>query len=255
MEMARFSPCERVQQLTVEQIGDVPQLREEIVDEEAPETASQDRRLQRTGKRDRPSWTMSRLPKLRFRSEFLKGCVNSQALSGCPRILSHESVQKVKITPQEQLSGRTGEQIWVIEMPKIVGQESVVVTSVPQERSSERKGEQIRVIELPKISHQEGVELVKSVPQERISERIYERSEVIDVSKNSHQDNVEAVENIPQERISVRRCEQSEVIDVTKIPSQGPCLLRIVEQMIDVTEISDIGGEVWQRTVTLFLDD
>ena len=73
--------------------------------------------------------------------------------------------------------------------------------------------------------------------------------------KISHQENVEAVENILQERISVRSCEQSEVIDVTKISSQGPSLLRIVEQMIDVTEISEIGGEVWQRTVTQFLDD
>ena len=73
--------------------------------------------------------------------------------------------------------------------------------------------------------------------------------------KISYQENVEAVGSIPQERISVRRCEQREVIDVTKISSQGPSLLRIVEQMIDVTEISDIGGEVRQRSVTQFLDD
>ena len=53
----------------------------------------------------------------------------------------------------------------------------------------------------------------------------------------------------------VRTCEESEFIDVTKISSQGPSLLRIVEQIIDVTEISKIGGEVWQRTVTQFLDD
>ena len=32
-------------------------------------------------------------------------------------------------------------------------------------------------------------------------------------------------------------CDQSEVIDVTKISSQGPSLLRIVEQMINVTKI------------------
>ena len=65
--------------------------------------------------------------------------------------------------------------------------------------------------------------------------------------KSSHQENVEAVENIPQEQISVRRCEQSEVVDVTKISSQGPSSLRMVEQMIDVTAISDIGGEVRHR--------
>ena len=50
-------------------------------------------------------------------------------------------------------------------------------------------------------------------------------------------------------------CEQSEVIDVTKISSQGPSLLRIVEQMVDVTKISDPGGDGWQRTVIEFLDD
>ena len=53
--------------------------------------------------------------------------------------------------------------------------------------------------------------------------------------KISYQENVEAVESIPQERISERRCEQGEVIDVTKAS-----LLRIVEQMIDVTKISDL---------------
>ena len=40
---------ERVQRRFAERIGDVPQFREEIVDEEAPETASQDRLLQRKG--------------------------------------------------------------------------------------------------------------------------------------------------------------------------------------------------------------
>ena len=56
-------------------------------------------------------------------------------------------------------------------------------------------------------------------------------------------------------RTSVRRCEQSEVIDVTKISCQGPSLLRLVEQMIDVTKISDPEDEGWQRTVKQFLDD
>ena len=37
--------------------------------------------------------------------------------------------------------------------------------------------------------------------------------------------------------------------------SQGPSLLRMVEQMIDVTTISDQGGEGWQHTVKQFLDD
>ena len=68
------------------------------------------------------------------------------------------------------MSGRTGEQIGVLE------------------RSSERKGEQIGLMELPKISYQESVEVVKIIPQERISERFYERSEVIDVPKISHQE-------------------------------------------------------------------
>ena len=31
--------------------------------------------------------------------------------------------------------------------------------------------------------------------------------------------------------------------------------MRIVEQMIDVTEISDVGSQVWQRAVAQFLDD
>ena len=47
------------------------------------------------------------------------------------------------------MSGRTREQIGVVEMPMISGQESVVVTDVPQEQSSERKGGDI---ELAKIS-------------------------------------------------------------------------------------------------------
>ena len=71
--------------------------------------------------------------------------------------------------------------------------------------------------------------------------------------KISHQENVEAVENVPQERISVRRCEQSEILDVTKVASQGTSLLRIVEQMIDVTEIPD-ADQGWQRTVKQFLE-
>ena len=49
-------------------------------------------------------------------------------------------------------------------------------------------------------------------------------------------------------------CERSEVIDVPKISSQGPSLLRIVEQTIDWTKISDL-DEGWQRTVEQFLDD
>ena len=53
-------------------------------------------------------------------------------------------------------------------MPKISGQDSVVVTFVPLEQSSERKGEPIRVIELPKISCRESAEVVKIIPQERI---------------------------------------------------------------------------------------
>ena len=57
-----------------------------------------------------------------------------------------------------------------------------------------------------------------------------------------------------QERISVRRCEQSEVINVTKMSGQGPSLLRMVERMIDVTKISDKGGEFWQGTEKQFLD-
>ena len=86
VDVARFSPRERVQQLTLKQIGDVPQFRDEIVDEEAPETASQDWLVQRTGRRalvDRVE-----AAKLPFGSEFLKGCVNSPALSTCPRILA-----------------------------------------------------------------------------------------------------------------------------------------------------------------------
>ena len=140
-------------------------------------------------------------------------------------------------------------------MPTISGQGSVVVTNVPQEQSSLRKSERLGDIEVPKISYQASVEVVKIIPQERISERMYERSEVIDVPKISHHENVEAVEYVPEERISVRSCEQSEVIDVTKISSQGPSLLRIVEQMIDVTKIPDPEDEGWQRTVKQFLDD
>ena len=90
------------------------------------------------------------------------------------------------------------------------------------------------------------VEVEKKKPQEPISER----SEAIKVC----QEYVEVVKNNPQERISGRMCEQREVIDVTEISSQCPSLLRIVEQMIDVTRISDIGGEFWQRTVNQFLD-
>ena len=58
----------------------------------------------------------------------------------------------------------------------------------------------------------------------------------IEVPKISSQKSVEVVKGIPQERSSERMCEESEVIDVSKISSQGPSLLRIVEQMIDVTK-------------------
>ena len=50
-------------------------------------------------------------------------------------------------------------------------------------------------------------------------------------------------------------CEQREVIDVTKISRQCPSLVRIVEQMIDVTKISDVGGGVWQRAAKQLHDD
>ena len=63
-----------------------------------------------------------------------------------------------------------------------------VVKIVPQKRISEWMGEQIRVIDVPKISSQKSVEVVKSIPQEGISERMCEQSDVIDVTKISSQD-------------------------------------------------------------------
>ena len=90
------------------------------------------------------------------------------------------------------------EKFGVIEVSKTSNEESVMVTNVPQEQSSERKGGPIGVIELPKILYQESVEVVKNYPSGTISERMYERSEVIDVPKISYHENVEAVENIPQ---------------------------------------------------------
>ena len=70
----------RVQQWTADQrrVGDVPQFRDEAVDEEAPETASQDRRLQRAVEQD--------------------------------------SVKVDKTTPQQRISERTGKHIGVIEV-------------------------------------------------------------------------------------------------------------------------------------------
>ena len=176
----------RVQQWTAEQIGDVPQFRYEAVDEESlvprervqwstveqseevpqfrdetawshvnecnsglpselemgrdrrrgsTETASQDRRLQRTVERA----LVDHVEAERMCEHF--GVIEVSKNS------SQENVQIVNIVPHEQRSGRTGEQIGVIEMPKIFVQESVVVANVPQEQSSERKGEQIGVIE------------------------------------------------------------------------------------------------------------
>ena len=88
-------PRERAQGRVAERLGDVLPFREETVDEEAPETASQDPLLQRTG--ERALWTMSRLPKLPSRIEFPKGCVNSPALSRCPKFFTRRMSRQPKI--------------------------------------------------------------------------------------------------------------------------------------------------------------
>ena len=89
-------PRERAQGRVAERFGDVLPFREEIVNEEAPETASQDPLLQRV-QESGPSWTMSRLPKLPFRIEFLKGCVNSPALSRCLKFFTRRMSRQPKI--------------------------------------------------------------------------------------------------------------------------------------------------------------
>ena len=138
VEAVTLVPRGRVQRRVAECIGGVPQFREENVDEEAPETASQDRGCseQWSG----PSWTMSRLPKLPFRSDFLKGLCEQSGVLEVSSNSGQENVERVKKIRQEEKSGRTGERIGAIEGPKISGQVNVVATNVPQERSSERKG-------------------------------------------------------------------------------------------------------------------
>ena len=64
---------------------------------ETPETGSQDRRLQGT----------SRLPKMRFKCEFKKGCASSAASSRCPRTLARKMSRQAKISIRSEcLSGR-----------------------------------------------------------------------------------------------------------------------------------------------------
>ena len=105
----------------------------------------------------RPKSISARLPPEGIKT-FGSDCAKA-ASSRCPRTYSS----------QEHVGKCLGEQIGVIEMPKISGLESVVATNDPQEQSSERKGERIGVIALAKISYQESVQIIA---QERISERI-----------------------------------------------------------------------------------
>ena len=100
VDVASFSPRERVQQLTVEQIGDVSQFRDEIVDEEAPETAGQDRLLQRTGER---------------------------------AFVDH--IEAAKIALRERISERMCEQSGVIEVSKNSCQENVEIVRILPQRS------------------------------------------------------------------------------------------------------------------------
>ena len=96
---------------------------EQTVVVETPETASQDRRLQRT----------------------VEGSLV-------------DSVEAAKIDLQERISERICEQFGVIQVSKNFTQEHVkIVKNIPQEQVSERTGEQIRAIEMPKVSYQESV--------------------------------------------------------------------------------------------------
>ena len=88
VEAVTMVPRERVQRRVADRIGDVPQFREETVDEEAPETASQDLRLQRTVERS---------------------------------LVDH--VEAAKIALQERISERMCEQFGVIEVSKNSSQE------------------------------------------------------------------------------------------------------------------------------------
>ena len=82
-------------------------------------------------------------------------------------------------------------------------------------------------------------------------ERIFERVRATGVPKISYQESVEVVKNIPEERISQHMCEQREVFEFS---SQDRSLLRLVDQMLDVTKISR-QDQNWQRAVEQFLDD
>ena len=182
--------------------------------------------------------------------------------------IREECVAVVENFPQEPISERMYEQREVIEVTETASQDwnlqhavehtfldlVEAVKIVCQERISETMCEQLGVVEVPKKSSQESVGIVKIILQEQMSERTREQIRVIEVPKVSGQESVVVVTIVPQERISERMGEQSEVIDVTKISSQGPSLLRIVEQMIYVTKISDL-DQGWQRTVKHFLDD
>ena len=151
--------------------------------------------------------------------------------------VADETVEVGQFGPYERVQQRTVEETVEVHMVKIV----------PQEQSSERTREQFRVIEVPEASAKTGVCSAQWCVRLGILSRwtkLFLRSEFLNgfvggVRLSTCQGNVVAVDSIPQERISARGCEQSEVIDVTK-----PSLLRIVEQMTDVTEISEIGGEV-----------
>ena len=157
--------------------------------------------------------------------------------------------------------------------------------TIPQEQISDRICERSEVIEVPTIASQESVEVVKKfasganfwaelgrrsaqdfcVRKVSRSSKISLRSEFLNrwARRAGLSKCPRPCARVPRyskvsltSEISERMFEQSEDIDVTKIPSQGPSLLRMVEQMIDVTKIWDLQEEEgWQRTVKQFLDD
>ena len=138
------------EQLSAEQIGDVPQFREETVDE------------------------ISLVPRKRVQQ------LTAEQIGDVPRI-REDTVETVKKTIQEGISGRNH----FIGVPKTTRRRSAEVAKhVFQKSISERS----QAMEVTKNWRQRSVEAVKSIPQERSPERRCEQSEVTEVTETPSQD-------------------------------------------------------------------
>ena len=140
-------------------------------------------------------------------SEVIEVTETSSQDRNLQRTVKHALVDFVEVDktiPQEPISERMGEQIGVVEVSKISGQESAeIVKIISQKQMSERTREQIGVIEAPETASKDRrlqrtaehafvdrVETVKIALQLRILQRVCEPLGVIEVPKGSEREQV-----------------------------------------------------------------